>query len=470
MLYRSGVSHYLTGSVRGSVAQSTVRRAAQTAVLALILLATGWCSPALSGAKQQWSPASVVTPKGQSIYGSAVAVGERGYTVLAWVVVPGKWRVRTNTLLLPIYPRAGRGRVRVKAPGSKRFGRARTFGGRSISNLRVGIARNGQTVMSWTEANGQYRVTHRNPRKGWSRPYAIRGGLARPDPPARLSVGPDGTAMVAGMAPTAKGRQQVLVAVRRPGRRFGRWVRVSGHPDTIWDLPVVAAGTHGRGTVAWSGPCGKNQGAVRWVDLAGARHTKPAVIPDSRCEAPFLQLESDDRGFQYLKGGTSLSIRRPGEPFPPFSPVTSSQPDERPASVGMSLNPAGPMALIWGVYEPNDRWSSDLEMVTYRHGSPLSPVEAVANLQFPEDGLRDFAALPDGSVSTLWFYKRSWRMGRHLLTPGQTFPGPVYRSRRIFPPLSRQGIKATRDGRQLHWWVRRGRNGRTFGFGWSETR
>jgi hypothetical protein len=407
-----------------------------------------------------------------------VAVGPHGYTVIAWAVIPGRyWEGKPP----------GRGRVRVKLPGARGFIKARGFGRNQVSGVQVGIGRGGQTILTWDEADGRQRVMYRNTRMGWTKPQVIRGPAMAGG--KLLSVGPDGTAVIAGVTPipNSRGKPMVAAAMRRPGKPFRRFFRISGNPDNFGGDLAAVAGTNGTATAVWQGPCplgsAESRKPARWVDLAGFRHTRPTAIADSQCTPWSLNLERDDSGVQYLRlggsgylwAGVRLSVRRPGDGFLP--PEFVSEFGELTGGGLMSVSPNGFMTLSWSIYRDwrdpanGGRFPTDLETVTYYQGSPVTPVESVANLKFPDYFLADVATLRNGSASMLWLDVMTWKLGRGTVTPGQTFPGPDFFGRPLrSESLTKMGIEAARDGRQVSWWTESGYDGRITDLRWSETR
>lgn len=455
----------------------SVRKAALAAVLSLMVLVFCWVPSADGQTEPEWTPARVATPKRQSIREPTVAVGPRGYTVIAWAVIPGRyWEGKPP----------GRGRVRVKLPGARRFIKARAFGRNEVSGVQVGIGRGGQTVLTWDEADGHQRVMYRNTRRGWTKPQVIGGSAMAGG--KLLSVGPDGTAVIAGVTPipNSRGKPMVVAAMRRPGKPFRRFFRISGNPDNFGGDLAAVAGTNGTATVVWQGPCplgsAESRKPARWVDLAGFRQTRPTVIPGSHCTPWSLNLERDDRGIQYLRlggsgylwGGVRLSVRQPGDGFLP--PEFVSEFGELTGKQLMSVSPNGFMTMSWFIYrnwrDPGGSYlPTDLETVTFFRGSPVTPVESVANLRFPDFSLADMATLRDGSASMFWLDVMTWKLGTGIVTSGQVFPGPDF----FGPPLmyestTQMGIEAARDDRQFSWWTESGYDGRITDLRWSETR
>jgi hypothetical protein len=373
----------------------------------------------------------------------------------------------------------GRGYVSVKLPGRKTFGRPVRFtDSLGIDAIDVDVNEKGTTVLTWNEPDGRRLVRFRGLRKGWSKPAVIRGADADG---GLVSVGPDGTVAILGIwgSGLPKARRLVM-AVKRPGRPFSKWFPVSRNPaDVGYDTDIVA-GTKGRATLVFSPPCFSGPISqlrlTHYVDVVGTRASRPRAIGNTKCVTFSIDLERDAAGYQYLRiggstrdFGTKLSIRRPGQGFPPAELMNLP---EQPANGGdLTVNSKGQYALIWNYSNADFSNREAYVYVNGRRDKTRSQVRKIANLEYPDDFMLDAGMLPNGTISTFWRDAFFPRYGTGHLTPGVPFAGPTW----DFPGQKENGIgfhglEVGPDGSRFVWWVQQSSRDRNYDFQWSTPR
>lgn len=433
--------------------------------LLFLALVTPPDAPASSWTKPRIIPGTQVR-----ILGPEAAAGPRGYGVAAWV---GDVRKVKNFGLI------GRGYVSVKLPGRRTFGRPVRFtDSLNIGSPALDINEKGTTVLTWAEPDGRQMVRFRGLGKGWSKPTAIRGGDSTG---AFVSMGPDGTVALAGTMGVDKPQSKRLVmAVKRPGRPFSRWFRVSrDSADIGYDADLVA-GTKGRVTLVFSPPCFSGPISqlrlTHYVDVVGTRASRPRAIGNTKCVTFDIDIERDAAGYQYLRiggstrdFGTKLSIRRPGQGFPPAELM--NLPEQAASGGDLTVNSKGQYALIWNYSNADFSNREAYVYVNGRRDKTRSQVRKIANLEYPDDFMLDAGMLPDGTISTFWKDAFHPRNGTGHLTPGLPFAGPTW----DFPGqkeggMGYYGLEVGPDGSRFVWWVQQSSRDRNYDFQWSTPR
>lgn len=440
---------------------------AAPALFALLFVAL--VAPSTASAKS-WTKPGTIAGTQVGILAPAAAAGPRGYGVAAWV---GDVR-KVNNL-----GRIGRGYVSVKLPGRKNFGRPVRFtNSLDIGSPLLDINQRGTTVLTWAEPDGRQMVRFRNLRKGWTKATRIRGGDSSG---ALVSIGPDGTVALAGTMGVDRLRTKRLVmAVKRPGRRFSRWFRVSEDPADIGHNAKIVAGTRGRATLVFSPPCPVGPVSqlrlTHYVDVVGTRAGRPRAIGNSKCVTFDLDLERDAAGYQYLRiggstrdFGTKLSIRRPGQGFPPAELM--NLPEQAADGGDLTVNSKGQYALIWNYYNADFSNREAYVYVNGRRDKTRSAVRKIANLEYPDDYMLDAGMLPNGSITTFWKDAFLPRHGTGHLKPGVPFAGPSW----DFPGQKENGIglhglEVGPDGSRFVWWVQQSSRDRNYDFQYSMPR
>ena len=299
--WRSGGSGLLIDPRAGGPPRSRGRHLRIAYLLALcagVLLMT---HPAAGQAREPRVGASA----GSGIYAFDLAVGNRGYAVMAWSVEAadserGRYRARVFT--------------RTRLPGRARFGPRRFIGTAWNGYIATEIGANGTTVVAFSGTDELLTYSLRTPRLDWSGLKTVAGARVAG---ARISIATDGSVAMASLRNRSFDNlpSRVLGVVWR-GRSAEqhRWRVLSRDQEAIgYDLDVVAAPGE-RSTVAWSAAC-KNRGAnpsASWVSMNSSRLSPVRKVRGSICVAWPIDMQADRFGNQYLYLGVQLAIRKAG--------------------------------------------------------------------------------------------------------------------------------------------------------------
>jgi hypothetical protein len=426
-----------------------------------------------------WSQPKVVSPAQEKLEFPQAAVGPRGYSVITWSGPQQFIPVGSGVGLEPP-PNRARITVAVKAPGKRDFGKLRKFGAPGARGANIGIARNGQTVLTWAELDGTLKAAFRTPRTNWTKPQTVS---KQPSFGGTLSVGPDGTAILARVVHVNRtpASRRVFASVRKPGKRFGPMKWVNNDEGVVGNYLAVAAATKGRATLAWSGWCPiapiSDQEPARAVDFFGPRKaTKSRPVPNSKCPTTNIELERDPRGSAYLMLGGSakevqtvrVAIRRPRSWF----------------SKARDLNPKGTTALSGHLVLGRDGTATalwtDIAGGEQSWGRPTGVSYAKANRRkgfgkarklpvHPREFLMDAASLPNGRVATLWENLENWQIKPGLLSPKSFRFGEPFATLREQNVLTEGGIETDSRGYRLAFWAESNpRTGTLTDLSWSQ--
>lgn len=419
--------------------------------LVVLLVAAALSLPVLAHGSQ----ARLAAASGKGVHGFDLAQGRNGYAVMAWLVkrddsVQGNYRANVF--------------VRTRLVGRPNFGARRFLGVASSDSIGAEVGKNGKTLLTWSGVEGVLRFRTRTPRRQWS---ATRRVLGAKVSSARTAVGADGTIVMASLRNSAlSGRTSIVWGVAWGPRSRGskRWHRLDDAPERIGFHLDAVAGTAGRGTVVWSGPCraGGSKVKTSWVDLKGRFSSQPKLIAESGCVAWDIDLQADRFGNEYLHlgllGGVQLTLRKKGQPFGRATRVSPAGINGGRGFLAVGAN--GLATLIWGTSAHADGYSY---VTSRRAGRPSTPRKlegARTKIGETRDAILATASLPDGRLAMLWAEigavkpGGSWdRLGVKVWRPFTEFRQPGYSvslpSDHIPFPT---GISASSGPSWIAWW------------------
>lgn len=297
----------------------------------------------------RWREPEQVLSERRTGIGVQVAAGARRYAVAVWESEPPQDAPDRSAA----GDASGRARVvvSVRRPGSSTFGRPQPLSHRGAIGGSVGVADNGQTVVTWAGPAGRPRAVFATPRGGFSRPQALDDTKSFAP---RLAVGADGTAVASWR--TRRGRQ-IRAAVRPPGGRFGPPQIVATGP-TVGSFSSVAASRNGRGVVAWTGICPEHDRQARHPARASVLRPDgsfgPAeTIPRSKCPSRGHEVDvvmDADGGTVAVidgaleRGWVRASTRSPGGTFLPAERIN---PDHGGGYVSLTVSREGRALAVW---------------------------------------------------------------------------------------------------------------------------
>jgi hypothetical protein len=403
--------------------------------------------PASGTAKEPQVAASAAS----GIYAFDLAVGNRGYAVMAWSVESAD---------------SGRGRYRAKVftrtrlPGRAEFGPRRFIGRASSDFIAAEIGGNGTTVVAWSGTNGYLTYSVRTPRLGWSGVNTVAGARVKR---ARISVATDGTVAMASLRTRSFDNlpSRVLGTVwRGRSERQHRWRVLSTDGETIGFYLDVVAGQGTRATVVWSGACesrGSNP-ASSWISMNSSHSTPARRVRGSGCVARGIDLQADRYGNQYMYLGAQLAIRKAGSPS--MAVVKVGPPGVNKGGGQLSVSENGLATLI----VRSNKVKSGLMYGTSRRGGPLSDLKELDNVRRALSGRRDVlldvAPLPGGRLAMFWAEiwppppsGGQWRgLSVKVWHPGKVFTQPDYSE---LPPNYLpfpSGLATGSTGDSIAWW------------------
>lgn len=255
--------------------------------------------------RSEWAKPDVVLDKNEPRHLVRLEAGPRRYAVAAWVSGEPEATLGGPSSRLPRVTAEKEDRVwvSVRGPRQRRFRRPRPLSDPGVLRMDLAVARNGQTVITWVDADLNVQSSFRDLDTGWSEPEIIAGPV---NSGARLAVGPRGTAVATWRVGEFLGPdEQIQAAVRLPGGSFGAPSTVARYPDIGVFSPVPAVGRGQRGLVVWSGPCPPDRppedakaSFLRSVDsdLPAWDWSAPEEIPNSTCPTSDLHAVMDDDG------------------------------------------------------------------------------------------------------------------------------------------------------------------------------
>jgi hypothetical protein len=408
----------------------------------------------LLGATASANDPQVAAANARGIYAFDIAVGNRGYAVMAWSVKAGnsvRGRYRANVF------------IRTRLPGRAQFGPKRFVGKASSDFVATEIGGNGTTVVAWSGTGGLLTYLVRTPRLRWDRPKTVAGADVTS---ARLSIASDGTVAMASLRNAS--------ATELPGRVLGtvwrgrtevrhRWRVLSTNEESIGFRLAVLAEPGGRGTVVWSGPCrrGESKVASSWVAMNLKRSTVARKIKGSGCVAWDIDLQADRYGNQYLRlgllAGVQMAIRKAGRRFAPADRIG-------PAGFGagggyLSVSENGLATLILG----STRQEQVLLYITSRKGGAWSEPRQLDNIRSDyaerRDALLQVAPLPGGRLAMFWAEiwppgdGRGWRgLAMEAWHPNSVFEIPEYREIPAGYVPFPKGLATGSRGDSIAWW------------------
>lgn len=453
-------------------------RVFRSIAVAGVMVITTMAPAACASGHQKWpKPNNFDSSSARKVLFSdpSVAVGEGGYAVFAWTQFPARY---------PSFSEAAKRHstvmVRVRRPGMKGFGAVRAIGRGVSSSVSTGA--NGFTVLAWISNGGQQVVMTRRPRGTWGHRQVIRG--PKVGSTGRLSVGPDGTAVIArAFDGSSRGRvSHILATVRSPAsRRFGRWQRIDSDAFEVGSYLDVEAGSNGTATAAWGSPCPLGVPldeikSTQYVDMTASHQgfstSEPKFVENAKCPTFYLNLESDDAGRQYLLIGGSENIlevkvaKRPVEGT--FRQAKSlSRPTERPGSSKLVVTPGGRVIALWDSYFPEKGHIGWVRSVSQGMGAFSVPQRLSKRRVFY---LGDVAPYKDGALASIWMSK-NFRLGFGIIPRDApirrvTFPWSRLRTRN----LPRLHVEVSQDGRAIAWWAVENDQADTVALRWTELR
>ena len=373
-------------------------------------------------------------------------MGPRHYATLVWTQVSKRAR-----------PGFTRGRIfaSIRRAKGAQFGKPRPISGARASDPRVGIASDGETVVTWIGRHRRPRAAIRRPGEPWGSP--IRLGDARILGMTE-AVGADGTTVALWIEGSSRARR-VVAAVKPSDGAFGPPQTLSSDPELRFGVFFgAAAAGNGRGAVAWDQHCP----APTRVALLQANGTfaAPQTIANSQCASDVIRVAVDDAGGaialisgyldnQYVRA----SIRPPDGSFPPAVRISEG------VSVNgeLAMSRDGRAAAIWGLFRQRGTPVGIAASVREPGGSFGSPRRISDRTG---GGLEDLAMNRRGEAIAVWQSIGSFRLKASFLPIGGSFRPPERVSPRLTDKtLADPTAAINRRGAGLVAWARPGKGG-----------
>jgi hypothetical protein len=419
-----------------------VRLVPRIAILASALLAIA-AATAVAVMGPWRLPAADISPAGLDATAPAVAVGPDGAAVAAWSqAVPGGGLVQAAT----------------RPPGGA-FGPPEDLS--AFTGLgrdpQVAIGPDGTAFVVWLETISGINVIRARVREAGQAQFGPPVTLSDPAAvalPARLGVGPDGTATVAW--PQAVGPEtRARVRTRPPGGQFGPPEDLSATGGTASDVQVDTGGD-GTTAVVWRfGALPVTQAAVRppggafgpavTVGPSGrpARDPDVAVAPDGSVTVIFAATDGANDIAQSV-------TRPPGGVFGSPTDVVS----QLGVDASLTRVVAGPDGTVTALWRrgPLNGW--EIEAAVRPPGGVFADPVRLSPLGHVGDTPR-LAAAPDGTVTALW---TGIAGGEITITSAVRLPGGAFAPGAVLSdpagPASLPDVAAAPDGSAVAVWVR----------------
>jgi hypothetical protein len=393
-----------------------------------------------------WSKPEVVQSVRHRVEDVGVAVGPHHYAALVWTQIPARGS-----------PSAFRGRIMtsIRRTRGSQFGKPHRLSGARGSNPRVGIASDGETVVTWIGRQHRPHAAIRRPGETWGTP--IRLGDARILAMTE-AVGADGTTVALWIEGGSRPKR-VVAAVKPSHGAFGPPQRLSSDPELRFGVFFgAAAAGNGRGAVAWDSRC---PAPTRVALLqANGSFAAPQTIANSQCASDVIRVAVDDAGGaialisgyldnQYVRA----SIRPPGGGFPPARRISEG------VSVNgeLAMSREGRAAAIWGLFRQRGTPIGIAASVREPGGSFGSPRRISDRTG---GGLEDLAMNRRGEAIAVWQSIGSFRLKASFLPIGGSFGAPERVSRRLSDEtLADPTVAINQRGAGLVAWARPGKGG-----------
>ncbi len=426
------------------------------AAVATIVLSSVAGPPVVAVRDGSWSDAETVVGTHHPTLERSVAAGRGRYAVAVWT--RGTAEVEPEAAS-PAEPRVF---ASVRRLGRRRFGEPRPISPLGAHGEQLGIAHDGQTVVTWSDALGRPHAVFRTPDGGWGEPQRLSEA---PGTTPALGVGADGTAVAAWRQELPTGDDAILAAIRAPRGRFGlpQLVATGGGIGVFG--PVVAVSHEGDAAIAWSGECDPFDPdqrepaeasiltSVPFTDPPRYVWGSPERIPGSECPDAGVRIAMDRRGTVAVvingavgRSTIRASVRPPGGAFSAAERISNAGHTSDFAELGMTAR--GKAIVVWQVYTNGARgvWAS-----ARPPRGEFTPPRRISARGL--NGLHALAVGRSGHAVAVWQSLPSFRLRAAYMPRGGWFGDPETVSRRLPDhALAHHDVAARRRGKAVAVW------------------